>query len=127
LYQQNFGNSSSFAFDYQGKYIVERGYSWKAKKQFSIDDYYFYLALFSSPFFDKLLSIYSKELAGGKWYELGKMHTKEIPVPNVLDENVKSSSLYIKMVELGRRLSEGDFYVKAILDDIVSFFIPQEI
>ncbi|MBN8622696.1 MAG: N-6 DNA methylase [Flavobacteriales bacterium] len=122
-----FGNSSSFAFDYQGKYIVERGYSWKAKKQFSIDDYYFYLALFSSPFFDKLLSIYSKELAGGKWYELGKMHTKEIPVPNVLDENVKSSSLYIKMVELGRRLSEGDFYVKAILDDIVSFFYPQEI
>jgi hypothetical protein len=85
------------------------------------------LALFSSPFFDKLLSIYSKELAGGKWYELGKMHTKEIPVPNVLDENVKSSSLYIKMVELGRRLSEGDFYVKAILDDIVSFFYPQEI
>ena len=62
-----FGNSSSFALDLEGNYIVERGYAWKSKKKFSKDDYYFYLALFSSPFFDSLLAIYSKELAGVSW------------------------------------------------------------
>ena len=88
------------------------------------DDYYFYLALFSSPFFDKLLSIYSKQLAGGKWYDLGKKQTKDIPIPNIHIDEVKNNSIYTQMVELGKRLSEGYQYVKAVLDDIVSIYYP---
>ncbi len=38
-----------------------------------------------------------------------------------IDVNYKSNS------ELGKRLSEGDSYVKAILNDVVIIFYPQEI
>lgn len=122
-----FGNSSSFAIDIKGHYVVERGYAWQPKQKLENNDYYFYLSLFSSPFFDKLLSIYSKQLAGGKWYDLGKKHTKEIPIPNVHLSEVKNSSAYSKMIELGKRLSQGDSYVKAILDDVVSVYYPQDL
>lgn len=122
-----FGNSSSFAIDPAGSYIVERGYAWKAKKDMSKDDFYFYLALFSSPFFNKLLSIYSKQLAGGKWYDLGKKSTKEIPIPNIHKIEVKNNSAYLRMVDLGKRLSEGDNYVTAVLDDIISVYYPHAI
>ena len=127
LISTEFGNSSSFAIDEKGIYVVERGYAWQPKHKFENDDYYFYLSLFSSSFFDRLLSIYSKQLAGGKWYDLGKKHTKEIPIPNVSLSEVKNSAAYGKMVELGKRLSEGDSYVKAILNDVVIIFYPQEI
>lgn len=119
-----FGNSSSFAIDIKGNYIVERGYSWTPRKKMEDDAYYFYLSLFSSPFFDKLLSIYSRRLLAA--YDLGKKYTKDIPIPNVHLSEVKNNIAYDKMIELGRRLTEGDSYVKAVLDDLVSVFYPQD-
>lgn len=127
LISTEFGNSSSFAIDTKGNYVVERGYAWQPKKKFNKEDYYFYLSLYSSPFFDKLLSIYSKELAGGKWYDLGKNRTKSIPIPNVHLNEVKYTTAYGKMVELGKRLSEGDSYVKAILNDVISVYYPSQV
>lgn len=127
LISTEFGNSSSFAIDIKGDYVVERGYAWQPKQKLENNDYYFYLSLFSSPFFDKLLSIYSKQLAGGKWYDLGKKYTKEIPIPNIHISEVKNNSVYGKMIELGKRLSEGDVYVKAVLDDVVTVYYPQDL
>lgn len=127
LISTEFGNSSSFAIDNEGNYVVERGYSWQPRKKMDNEDYYFYLALFSSPFFDKLLSIYSKQLAGGRWYDLGKKYTKEIPIPNVHISEVKDNVAYYNMIKLGKRLSEGDSYVKAILDDYVAYYYPQDL
>jgi adenine-specific DNA-methyltransferase len=122
LVSTEFGNSSSFAIDEKGDYVVERGYAWQPRQKFEKNDYYFYLALFSSPFFDKLLSIYSRRLLAA--YDLGKKHTKEIPIPNSQVEEVKNNPTYVKLVELGKRLSNGDSYVKAILDDIVVYYYP---
>ncbi len=127
LVSTEFGNSASFAIDIKGDYVVERGYAWQPKHRMGKNDYFFYLALFSSPFFDKLLSIYSKQLAGGKWYDLGKKHTKEIPIPNIHLNEAKDNSAYAKMVELGKRLSEGDNFVKAVLDDVVALYYPQSL
>ena len=127
LISTEFGNSSSFAIDSKGICVVERGYAWQPKKKFTNKDYYFYLALFSSPFFDKLLSIYSKELAGGKWYDLGKKSTKQIPIPNVHNEEIRKGQHYGIMVGIGKRLSEGDDYVKAVINDIVSVYYPTQI
>ena len=127
LISTEFGNSSSFAIDSKGNCVVERGYAWQPKKKFTNKDYFFYLALFSSLFFDKLLSIYSKELAGGKWYDLGKKSTKYIPIPNVYAEEIRKGEHYRKMVELGKRLSEGDDYVKAVINDIVLVYYPTQI
>lgn len=124
LISTEFGDSSSFAIDFNGEYVVERGYAWQTKKKFDKDDYYFYLSLFSSPFFDRLLSIFSKELAGGKWYDLGKSKTKNIPIPNVHDNAIKNTKDYSKMVELGRRLAKGDSYVKSLLNDALFIYYP---
>lgn len=122
-----FGKSDSFAFDREGVFAVERGNAWLPKKKFkNIDYYYFYLALFSSPFFDKLLSIYSKQLAGGHWYDLGKRYTKNIPIPNVNLTEVINSSAYIQLVEIGKELSKGSFHLRTILDDILlKYFYPE--
>lgn len=118
-----FGNSSSFAINEKPFRLVERGNAWIPKKEMTDDDLYFYLSLFSSPFFDSLLSIYSRQLLSG--WDLGKKYTKQIPIPNVQLNDVKYLDAYIKMVELGKRLSQGETYVKSILNDIVSIYYPE--
>jgi hypothetical protein len=126
LYSSEFGKSNSFAFDKDGIYVVERGNAWIPKKDFEIEDYYFYLACFSSNLFDQLLSIYSKQLAGGNWYDLGAKYTKNIPIPNIHITEVKESDAYNKLVDLGKELESGNSFVKSVIDEILlSYFYPK--
>lgn len=126
LISTEFGKSDSFAFDKKGVFVVERGNTWTPRKTFNESDYYFYLAVFSSNFFDKLLSIYSKQLAGGNWFDLGKMYTSQIPIPDVHLEEVKNSYGYNKLVEIGQELSNGNSYTKTLSDEIlVKYFYPE--
>ncbi len=128
-----FGMSNSFAIDSKGEYLVERGYSWQAKKEFiDFDDYYFYLAIFTSSFFDRLLSIYSKQLAGGNWFDLGKKFTKDIPIPKISDKITdyeessilsRESPVYKKMVQYGMDISIGEFYNNFDRDNLIKEFI----
>ena len=128
-----FGKSDSFAFDVKGEYVIERGYGWIPKKEFKdTDDFYFYLAIFTSPFFDKLLSIYSKQLAGGNWFDLGKKFTKEIPLPKISDKfNLddehyclnRESHIYKKMVQFGKDISNGEFYDQSNRNNLINEFI----
>lgn len=125
LFSARFGNSESFAFDSKGDFVVENGNAWIPKKDMDTSDFYFYLALFSSPFFDKLLSIFSKQLAGGNWYDLGGKYTNDIPIPNVHDDRLKNSIGYLQLSQLGEQLSVGNTYVKNIADDILrKFYYP---
>jgi adenine-specific DNA-methyltransferase len=132
LISSEFGKSDSFAFDKEGFFAIERGNAWlplsKYDKEFqNIDFYYFYLAVFSSTIFDKLLSIYSKQLAGGNWYDLGKMYTGQIPIPNINSEEVRTSDAYKKLVEIGKEFSLGNSYLKSVSDEILSkYFYPKE-
>jgi len=126
LVSTEFGKSDSFAFDKDGQYVVERGNAWIPKKEFVLDDYYFYLACFSSSIFDQLLSIYSKQLAGGNWYDLGAKYTKNIPIPNIHISIVKESDAFSKLVELGKELESGNSYVNSVIDEILrNYFYPQ--
>jgi len=126
LYSTEFGKSDSFAFDEKGEYVVQSGHGWIPKKDFKTHDYYFYLALFSSNLFDSLLSIYSKQLAGGKWYSLGKKYTKNIPIPNVHDEKISTSKGYDQMIELGKEFSTGNRFVKPMIDEVLlKYFYPE--
>ncbi len=128
LISSEFGRSDSFAFDKNGEFVVERGNAWIPKKDFENDFYYFYLALFSSSFFNKLLSVYSKQLAGGKWYDLGKKHTKYIPIPNIHSLEVIESIGYFKLVEIGKELSNGTTSLKTILDEVlIKYFYPNNL
>lgn len=115
-----FGSSKSFAVDIEGKYNIERGYGWLPKKKFSNDDYYFYLAIFSSSFFDKLLSIYSKQLAGSNiYYDLGNKYTKDIPIPNIFNEKIKSSNAYIRLKDIGHDMANDKPYSTNILNSTI--------
>jgi hypothetical protein len=91
----------------------------------NLGDYYFYLAVFSSNLFDFLLSIYSKQLAGGNWYDLGAKYTKNIPIPNINLPEIKYSYSYQRLVELGKELEKGNSYVKYAIDDALECYYPK--
>jgi hypothetical protein len=124
LLSTEFGKSDSFAFDSKGIFVVERGNAWIPKKEFKDkESFYFYLTLFSSSFFDKLLSIYSKQLLSG--WDLGKKYTKGIPIPDVHSPNVRNSPGFTQLVEIGIDLSAGSSHLKAMTDDIlIKYFYP---
>lgn len=123
LFSNRFGNSNSFAFDKSGDCVIEEGNAFIPKKEFSIDDNYFYLSCFSSSIFDTLLSIYSKPIMAG--FDLGKIQIKNIPIPNITIGNLRESGAYLKLVELGTELEKGNAFVKPVIDDILkSFFYP---
>jgi len=117
LSSTEFGKSDSFAFDKIGEFVIERGNAWIPKKDFQdITDYYFYLTIFSSSFFDTLLSIYSKQLAGGQWYDLGNKYTKNIPIPKISEE-LRSSTIYDKFEIVGKKISEVEILDFKIIDN----------
>lgn len=118
-----FGKSDSFAINNERDYAIERGYAWYSKKELSDQDRYFYLSILSSPLFDKLLSIYSRQLLSG--WDLGKKFTKEIPIPNVHSLEANNSEAYTKLVEIGEAISVGNTFVKTVIDDILmKYFYP---
>ncbi len=123
LVSTEFGKAGSFAFDKKGEFIVERGNGWIPKKEFENQDhYYFYLSIFNSPFFEDLLSIFSKQLAGGKWYDLGKKYTEKIPIPKITEE-LENSFIYDKLVHFGKLMSVGDFFNSQEIDDDLKSYI----
>ncbi len=106
LVSTEFGSTKSFSLDVKGNYVVERGYAWIPKREFKPSDYYFYLALFSSSSFGKLLSIYTRQLAGGDWYDFAARYTNLIPIPNVHTQGIRESMPYSELVALGKAISE---------------------
>jgi adenine-specific DNA-methyltransferase len=117
-----FGKSDSFAFDALGEFVVERGNAWISKKEFNDDfRFYFYLAIFSSSTFDKLLSVYSKQLLSG--WDLGKKFTKNIPIPSVFSQDVVSSYAFEKLALLGMQLAKGELYSIYPIDEVLNSYI----
>jgi hypothetical protein len=124
LYSNRFGNSDSFAIDMEENCIIEEGNAFIPNKKINADDYYFYLAVFSSNIFDMLLLIYSKQLAGGNWYDLGAKYTKNIPIPDVHLQDIRESDPYRRLVELGKELKNGNIYVKHAIGDVLKTYYP---
>ncbi|PUV23136.1 N-6 DNA methylase [Sphingobacterium athyrii] len=123
LFSSRFGSSSSFGFDKEGNCVIEEGNAFIPKRTFDSADYYFYLACFSSSVFDLLLSIYSKPIMSG--YDLGKIQIKNIPIPNINKNLLKQEPAYLKLVQLGEELQNGNSIVKPVIDDILrSYFYP---
>ena len=126
LYSNRFGNSDSFGFDKTGKCVIEEGNAFIPKRTFNESDYFFYLSCFSSNLFNLLLSIYSKQLAGGYWYDLGAKNIKNIPIPNIHLTSISESNAYAKLVELGKELEKGNSFVKQVIDDVLkNYFYPR--
>ena len=121
LVSTEFGSSDSFAFDTDGEFVVERGNAWIPKKVFEDDDFYFYLAVFSSSTFDRLLSIYAKPILSG--FNLGAASTKDIPIPDIKRAKI-NNNLYLKLSSLGRELSSGKSDAIYSINDAVKLYYP---
>ncbi|OJV37696.1 MAG: hypothetical protein BGO33_03160 [Bacteroidia bacterium 43-41] len=125
LYSTRFGNSNSFGYDNIGDAVIIEGNAFFPKKEMSEEDLLFYLAVFSSDYFDYLLSIFSKQLAGGKWYDLGNNFIKKIPIPDVHSSFINKSEAYFKLVEIGKELSNGNTFVKTLSKNQLVKFYPE--
>ena len=126
LVSTEFGNSKSFALDAKGDCVIERGYAWIPKKEMKIEDedYYFYLAFFVSSLFEKMLSIYTKQLAGGAWYDLSAKYTHQIPILDVRQKGKRESKMYHELVMLGKMASEeGAVFFRDRIDEVVYNYI----
>lgn len=86
-----FGKAGSFAFDKKGEYVVERGMAWIPKGAVQSDFYYFYIAILNSRYFNSLLQIYARQLAGGDLYNLEGKYVRNIPLPvmGAIDEQLQ--------------------------------------
>jgi len=125
LVSTRFGNSKSFAIDVNGEFVVENGNAWIPKRVFDDKYLYFYLAVFSNPLFDKLLSIYSKQLSGGSWYDLGNKYSKRIPIPNIYLDSVKELSVTNKLIEIGKEIADGNYFASSAATYLLKdYFYP---
>ena len=125
LYSQRFGRSSSFGFSEEKKFVIQDGNAFDFKSSnYTKKDYYFYLALFCSSTFDRLLSIYSKRIMKG--YDLGKAQIKNIPIVDVCNNHIRETEIYYQMVDIGVRLTEGESYLRYKADSLVKTFYPDE-
>lgn len=111
LVSAEFGNSSNFSIDESGRFVVERGLAWLPKdKQMPTDHLYAYLAILSSEYFNTLLAIYSKQLAGGNWFNLEKKFVDQIPLPRFSDNEDYTLQL---LIGYGKKIAKGvrfDYY-----------------
>lgn len=111
-----FGRSGSFAYDETGEYVVERGLVWlPLDSVFDEKDYYRYIALMNSSFFDQLLEVFSSELIGGV-FNLETRYMNNIPLPlfQFIDQDV-ANLLY----DYGRQMSNGKVINENIIDRLV--------
>lgn len=115
-----FGKSGSFAIDYQGDFVVERGFAWKLK---DTDDSLFkkyaeaYLAIFNSGYMNQLLSMYADQLAGGDIYRLGFASVKSIPIPDLRRDVFSKYINTLRAFSLA--MAEGDYWDEEELDECV--------
>ena len=121
LVSTEFGKSGSFAIDYNGDFVIERGFAWKLKE---IDDLQFkkyaeaYLAIFNSEYMNQLLSMYADQLAGGDIYRLGLASVKAIPIPVAILCSKSSFPILLRVLDIMLLgivvLYNGSLYQKAV-------------
>lgn len=120
LVSTEFGKSGSFAIDYQGDFVVERGFAWKLKdtdnsqlKKYTEA----YLAIFNSRYMNQLLRMYADQLAGGEIYRLGYASVKKIPIPDLRREVFSKYITTLRAFSLS--MTEGDYWDEEELDECV--------
>lgn len=109
LVSTEFGKAGSFAFDETGEFAVERGLAWLPKRPSDFNEtiYYAYVAMFCCSFFNELLKIYSKQIAGGEWWDLSKRYVQNIPIPDFTSEAMQTRGEFIELSNYGKQLSKG--------------------
>lgn len=123
LVSGEYGNNSSFALLRENAFVIERGYGWSIKDPKQGEDlYYFYLTIFSSNFFNRLLSIYARRIYGEDIFDLGRSYVANIPIPNpqyfyysIREEF--NEDIIRKYSMIGRKLSDSELVMDQNIDD----------
>lgn len=108
-----FGDAGSFAWDATGSFIVVQGFGWFHKQTKKFENLpeevgLAYLAILNSSLFSKLLSASSNHVGGGQW-NLSKKFVDQIPLPNLLSEDVASDTLE-GLAEIGKKIHSGEAF-----------------
>lgn len=112
LVSTEFGKAGSFSIDTTGEFVVERGLCWLPKEDMSLSKLCFYMAILNSEFFNELLMLYSKQLAGGV-FNLETKHVNDIPLPiyNYVPENIREAiTQYGKYMLSGIKYKDDQLY-----------------
>lgn len=116
-----FGHSGSFAIDYLGEFVVERGYIWNLNKSLFRQQMKYteaYLAFFISDYFNTLLEFYGEKLAGAEVYKLGLSYVKNVPLPDlslpVFEKYIPQLRSFAKMIK------EDSYWDTAALNALVN-------
>lgn len=120
LVSTEFGRSGSFAIDYSGEYVVERGNMWTFKRpgfKPALKYYEAYLALFNSNYLNKVLNIYGSQLAGGDVYRLGMAYVKNIPLPDL--SNDLFSEYLPKLRLFAKAMKEDEYWEEDELNNLI--------
>ena len=86
LISTEFGHAGSFAIDYSGDYVVQRGYIWSLKSTKFTPQYKYaeaYLAFFTSSYMNVLLGFYGERLAGAEVYRMGASYVRNVLLPDL--------------------------------------------
>lgn len=118
-----FGNTGSFAWDSNGSFVVVQGFAWihrpTAKfKSFPTSIGLAYLPILNSNVMSKLLSATSNHVGGGQW-NLSKRFVDEVPLPNLLSEEI-DPVLISELTRLGKLIHAGRDVDKDKHDDVVT-------
>ena len=105
-----FGHAGSFAIDYEGEYVVERGTMWEFRKKGWTPKVKYleaYLAIMNSPYINMVLGIYGEQLAGGDVFKLGKSYIGSLPLPDLSQSQYER---YIPELRRFAQLMKDDLY-----------------
>ncbi|MCR5645816.1 MAG: N-6 DNA methylase [Bacteroidales bacterium] len=108
-----FGKAGCFAYDKKGEYVVERGMAWiPCNREVSSEFYYFYIAILNSRYFNSLLQIYARQLAGGDLYNLEGKFMRNIPLPAI--ETIEEQTIDV-LVSYGKKIcKEGNREIEGL-------------
>jgi len=120
LLSARFGANKQFAIDLKGDGVIQDGNAYVPKYSEKKDDLYAYLAIFASPVFSTLLSVYAKRIMSG--YDLSPKQIKEIPIPALY--RYRDLSAYEMLSKKGKEISMQGFVDYGELNQIVSSFYP---
>jgi adenine-specific DNA-methyltransferase len=119
LVSTHFGKSGSFAWDDSGKYAVINGFAWFPKKEKVLSEHIglAYLAILSCPFINNLLSSVSNQVGRGQW-DLSKRYVNNMPLPDLMTENLDLSILD-SLYKIGRLIHSGEDFDNKMLNRLV--------
>lgn len=121
LISTEFGHAGSFAIDYSGEFVVQRGHIWNlnSKKFKPVQKYEeAYLAFFSSSYMNTLLEFFGDRLAGAEVYRMGASYVRNVLVP---DLSLPIFEQYIpELRRFAKLMKEDEYWEAAELNSLVN-------